>query len=257
MKTARGGQQKSSSPTPKAETENAAASIEEKRSHQGHGDGSLQSQSWETMPQDNEEAKKGMDDGGMKEQLAELERALETTRGEQQRMVQELQKLRLEREKHQQGTRELQEKMAKLRLDHEQDLHTLQAKLNEESKSSEYWSKKHQTALADFYGLKERWLERDELWKHEWERKAAEVLEERDQLREKLHTTQKVAQVQSEENEEARRQLLDLKQNISTSTRIESQVTDHEFADMMSGLNHEIQNWIVQYFRKSKNGTFF
>ncbi|KAL9087724.1 MAG: hypothetical protein Q9165_006491 [Trypethelium subeluteriae] len=256
MKTARSGQQKSSSSIPKAKTENTAALVEETRLRREHEDGSLQSQSWETMPQDDEETKKGMGDSSMKEHLAELERALQTTREEQQKMVEELQKLRLEREKHQQGTRELQEKMARLRLDHEQDLHTLQAKLDEESKSSEYWSKKHQTTLADFHGLKERWLERDELWKHEWERKAAEVLEERDQLREKLHTTQKVAQVQSEENEEARRQLLDLKQSISTSTRIESQVTDHEFADMMSGLNHEIQNWIVQYFRKSKIGRF-
>ena len=210
-------------------------------------------QSWETAPHDEEEKGEEPHNAEMRFQLADLEKALETSRGEQRKMAKELQKMRLGQGSQQQESRLLQEDMARLKLDHEQELHTLRTKIEEQSKLAEYWSKKHQIALTDLHDLKERWIERDEMWKHEWERKAAEVLEERDGLREQLHTMQKIAQTRGEDAEEAKRQLLDLKQDISSSTRIQTQVTDHEFAEMMSALNHEIQNWIVHTFRKSKN----
>ncbi|KAI9665851.1 MAG: hypothetical protein M1821_003785 [Bathelium mastoideum] len=253
-KTAPGRQDKSLPPTPKSEAETVGDHMSDARATYGNEDRSLhRAHSWETTSHDNESKERGRNDEETESQLAEVERALETSREEQQKMLKELQKLKVERDGHKQERRQLQEDMARLRLDHEQDLHSQQTKLDEKAKLAEYWSEKHQAALTDLDSLKERWLERDEMWKHEWERKAAEVLEERDELREKLHTMQKVAQVRGEEGEEARRQLLDLKQSISTSTRVQNQVTDHEFGDIMSGLNNEIQNWIVHSFRKSKN----
>ena len=255
MKTSQTGQHKSLPPTPHSETKTG---VHHSENVQGIQEGKHESfhrvQSWETTPNDEEKDDRAKDDNRGEMRFAELETALEIAREEQQKMSQELHKLRSEGKCDKQENRQLQEDLAKLRLDHEQDLHSLQNKLEEESKTSEHWSRKHHTALADLHDLKERWLERDEMWKHEWERKAADVLEERDQLREKVHTAQKIAHVRGEESEETRRQLLDLKQNISTSTRMQNQVTDHEFADLMSGLNHEIQNWIVHNFRKSKNG---
>ncbi|KAK4548056.1 hypothetical protein LTR36_010776 [Oleoguttula mirabilis] len=47
-------------------------------------------------------------------------------------------------------------------------------------------------------------------------------------------------------------QLSDLKRNISTSTRMDSQVTDSTFAQEMGVLHHELQNWIVNNFRRVK-----
>ncbi|KAF2724058.1 hypothetical protein K431DRAFT_218690 [Polychaeton citri CBS 116435] len=49
-----------------------------------------------------------------------------------------------------------------------------------------------------------------------------------------------------------RQQLVDLKRSISTSTRIESQVTDSTFAQEMEFLHHELQNWVVINFRRAK-----
>lgn len=47
-------------------------------------------------------------------------------------------------------------------------------------------------------------------------------------------------------------QLLDLKRSISTSTRTDSQVSDSTFAQEMGVLHHELQNWIVNNFRRAK-----
>ena len=257
MNAIRGGQDKSLPPTPKAATETAASLFDDRAAKPENESNPLrQARSRRNSSHDDNERNTKLENEA-RLRHTDLEKALETARKEQQKMSEELQKIRVERDSNQQGCRLLQEEMARLRLHHEQDLHTLQTKLDEESKTSDYWSKKHQTTLTDLHGLKERWLERDEMWKHEWERKAAEVLEERDQLREKVHRSQRIAQVREEESEEARRQLLELKQNISTSTRTQSQITDHEVTDMMGGLNHEIQNWIVHNFRKSKNGMYY
>lgn len=49
-------------------------------------------------------------------------------------------------------------------------------------------------------------------------------------------------------------QLLELKRNMSTSTRVEKQVADAEIIEDMGRLNNEIQNWIVSTYRKVKIG---
>ncbi|KAK4975497.1 hypothetical protein LTR42_004708 [Elasticomyces elasticus] len=49
-----------------------------------------------------------------------------------------------------------------------------------------------------------------------------------------------------------RRQLADLKRNISMSTRMDGQVTDSVFAQETGVVHHEIQNWVVNNFRRAK-----
>ncbi|KAK3068980.1 hypothetical protein LTR53_013045, partial [Teratosphaeriaceae sp. CCFEE 6253] len=49
-----------------------------------------------------------------------------------------------------------------------------------------------------------------------------------------------------------RRQLADLKRNISMSTRMDGQVTDSVFAQETGVIHHELQNWVVNNFRRAK-----
>ena len=63
------------------------------------------------------------------------------------------------------------------------------------------------------------------------------------------------ARNKSEAMEEARnahRQLSDLKRDISLATRNDVQVADSHFAQEMGLLYHEVQNWIVNNFRRAK-----
>ncbi|KAK0786951.1 hypothetical protein LTR75_013041 [Friedmanniomyces endolithicus] len=48
-----------------------------------------------------------------------------------------------------------------------------------------------------------------------------------------------------------RRQLADLKRQISLSTRMDNQVTDSVFAQATGVVHHELQNWIVHNFRRA------
>ncbi|KAK5148924.1 hypothetical protein LTR04_000316 [Oleoguttula sp. CCFEE 6159] len=132
----------------------------------------------------------------------------------------------------------------------------LRVKADDEAEQKRYWQKKHSTLQAEFDDLRERFVTRDQLWKSEWQKKSGDVLDERDELREKLHAAQKMGSSHEEEAIDLRRQLLDLKHSISTSTRMESQVTDQIFAQEMVTLNHEIQNWVVNNFRRTKSVDF-
>jgi hypothetical protein len=49
-----------------------------------------------------------------------------------------------------------------------------------------------------------------------------------------------------------RRQLAEMKRSISKSTRMDGQVTDSVFAQETGMLHHELQNWIVNNFRRAK-----
>ncbi|GAB7360510.1 hypothetical protein MBLNU230_g8460t1 [Neophaeotheca triangularis] len=47
-------------------------------------------------------------------------------------------------------------------------------------------------------------------------------------------------------------QLTDLKRSISVSTRVENEVSDGTFVQEMGRLQHEVQNWVVNNFRRAK-----
>ncbi|KAK5112135.1 hypothetical protein LTR62_004478 [Meristemomyces frigidus] len=92
-----------------------------------------------------------------------------------------------------------------------------------------------------------------------WEQEFASVRRERDGLHmqllqqtpppEDLEIGQAIT---GDEVSWLRRQLADLKKTISTSTRMDSQVTDSVFAQETGVLHHELQNWIVNNFRRAK-----
>lgn len=58
--------------------------------------------------------------------------------------------------------------------------------------------------------------------------------------------------VEDGETKSIQRQLYELKRSISTATRIENQVSDSTFAQEFANLHHELQNFIVNTFRRTK-----
>lgn len=94
--------------------------------------------------------------------------------------------------------------------------------------------------------LHEQLEQRDDVWRLEYERKSNGLMHEK-------------AAAESKARDRANslaKQLTDLKRSISTSTRIESHVmTDSTSAQEMGMLHHEVQNWVVNNFRKAKTDT--
>jgi hypothetical protein len=65
------------------------------------------------------------------------------------------------------------------------------------------------------------------------------------ELRSRLHVTEK-------ESQERLQQLLSLKSSISSLTRSDSQTTDSELADSFTQLSNRIREWVISNFRRSK-----
>jgi len=61
-----------------------------------------------------------------------------------------------------------------------------------------------------------------------------------------------VQQGKMDEVSNLQQQLSDLKRSISTSTRMDSQMSDSTFAQGMGVLHHELQNWVVNNYRRAK-----
>nr|POE83373.1 hypothetical protein CFP56_69380 [Quercus suber] len=86
----------------------------------------------------------------------------------------------------------------------------------------------------------------------EWERKSAALLEERNEALLRLQLKELEARNNKEDAESYQLQVIDLKRCISQSTRIEGQVTDSTLSQELQLLYHEMQNWVVNNFRRSK-----
>ncbi|WPH04011.1 Hypothetical protein R9X50_00689500 [Acrodontium crateriforme] len=93
------------------------------------------------------------------------------------------------------------------------------------------------------------------------EDKSAQLTREAEQLRKQLqdgtNETPKPADStpntpKKENVGDLQRQLSEMKRNISRSTRMESQVADSTFVREIGVLHYEIQNWVVNNFRRSK-----
>lgn len=91
--------------------------------------------------------------------------------------------------------------------------------------------------------------ERDEAWREEYERRA---LQERSEAEERLHMMQNEVRSQRQETSTLQQQLSELKRSVSASTRITTEVSDSTFRQEIDILQHEVQNWVVNNFRRIK-----
>ncbi|KAI9805445.1 MAG: hypothetical protein M1825_000696 [Sarcosagium campestre] len=144
-------------------------------------------------------------------------------------------------------------------VDEDSRLAEVQSLLAEQSRERAYWARKHEEVHRDFMKaesekrvLQASMSDRDARWKREWERKNEHLLRELDRSRDRYHAAQKASWEHEKEAQELRRQVLELKHSISTSTRMEGQITDDVFRQKMQTLGHDIQNWTITNFRKAK-----
>lgn len=91
--------------------------------------------------------------------------------------------------------------------------------------------------------LTEQSEHRDMMWKEEYERRS---LREREEAAAQLS-------LMGGEARSLQKQLADLKRSVSTSTRNTTQVSDTTIRQEIGVLQHEVQNWVVNNFRRAKS----
>lgn len=128
--------------------------------------------------------------------------------------------------------------------------------------------------------LADKLARRDKTQKAEYERRIVAVVNERDILAsklrmaeasveraravedtiktadEKIRVAEERAQTASSQVTAVQKQLLDLKTDIAARSGQHDNVSDQEILDMMNKLNHLVQNWCVNSFRKVKIGMY-
>lgn len=114
----------------------------------------------------------------------------------------------------------------------------------------------HDRADAEAEELREQ-LRLSEVTRHqERERAKEEILRHHNLLAVKLRDAEATAEAAVKNAHNLEKQLRELKQNMSKSTRVEKQVSDQEVTEKMGRLHHEVQNWVVNAFRRVKIGEY-
>ncbi|KAI9822788.1 MAG: hypothetical protein M1832_003021 [Thelocarpon impressellum] len=177
------------------------------------------------------------------------------------------QKLQAELEQYKERAQHHDSELTALRLAKEQEEECSQqrartvaaqeARLAAEARDKTFWARKHEEVHRQYLKTESEYrilqatvADRDGMWKREWERKNEHLLQERDRCRDGFHAAQRAAQEWEDEAREMRRQVLELKHSISTSTRTEAQVTDDVFREKVRLLGHDVQNWTITNYRK-------
>ena len=178
----------------------------------------------------------------------------------QEELDRNLEHLRRVEEEHASMERENDYHEAKSRAS-DRTIVALEAKITKESEERQFWSNKYEEihgqylkTESEFRIFQAQLADRNLMWKREWERKNEHLLEERDRCRDGIHAARRVADDLANENNELRRQVLELKHSISTSTRTEGQVTDDVFREKVRNLGHDVQNWTINNFRRKTIG---
>lgn len=101
--------------------------------------------------------------------------------------------------------------------------------------------------------LKTQFAKKDAAFKSELEKRTQELAREQSDALKELRTVKTRASVRENQNDGLQRQLTDLKRSISRSTRVETVVTsDSTFRQEMDTVSYEVQNWVVNNYRKAK-----
>jgi hypothetical protein len=170
-------------------------------------------------------------DAQMAGRIAELEGALITARKEQRAMQEELEKARrhgwLSEAKDYQSVLEPQKECYP---PDESNDHVLQ----------QNFDLRYKLAL-----LQDKLVSQDNVYRNNVERAMSNGDGEWNELRSRLHTTEK-------ESQERLQQLLSLKSSISSLTRSSLQATDSELAESFNHLFNRIREWVISNFRRTK-----
>jgi hypothetical protein len=175
------------------------------------------------------------------------------------------------------GTRNASSKFASLRAAFEQPNpseaapDSVKRRLSSSEKSLDRVSERKHEYEAEINKLKDE-LEKEKEMRIAYEEKVTQLEEESEELQAQLEeqeheheqTIQRLkteaearlnamaSEVRSrtQDNNNLQKQLVDLKRSVSTSTRTSPQVSDTTFAQEIGILQHEVQNWVVNNFRR-------
>ncbi|KAF2463459.1 uncharacterized protein BDR25DRAFT_307750 [Lindgomyces ingoldianus] len=199
---------------------------------------------------------KSIQDAKTADRIAELERALAVAREEQKALREELEKAR----KHGTVYRDARD-------DYRKQLHgpynrssrsaspmtdSTQTEYEEDISPRRSWSQQREELIEQNYELRgkladlqEQLVEQDTAFRTKLDQEMHKGEREWNELTGRLHQSEK-------ESQERLQQLLDLKHNISTLTRMDSQVTDFELAEKVDQLFHRTREWVISNFRRTK-----
>ncbi|KAI9836015.1 MAG: hypothetical protein M1837_003533 [Sclerophora amabilis] len=175
--------------------------------------------------------------------------------GESETPSEDVERLKREHQAQEETIRDQQRSIEHFHIEFEK----LNSELQYEKGDKAYWFKRHGEVRDEYTRVEQEhhefqtdFLGRDKAWKREYKAKQDQLLVELDHFRDRYHATLKAKQDLENLVLEYRQQISGLKHDISTSTRMHGQVTDDELRDRIYVLGHDLQNWIINKFRRAK-----
>lgn len=189
------------------------------------------------------------------DRVAELEKALSLAHAEQKRSLEEIERLRRDEAGYRDAIDGYKRQLDQARNDpYGGDL--LHMDFEREAERQRAWTKQRvdlQSHVCDLQdkvvSLHSEIIDRDARWKLQLDRERAEWTRERNHFAERVHAAEKEALGR-------RDQLMSLKTNISTMSRMENQLTDSNLVAKMNELYYRTREWALANFRRARLGRF-
>jgi hypothetical protein len=135
-------------------------------------------------------------------------------------------------------------------LSHEAEIVRLRDELEKEKILRKQSETETSHLVKEVEVLKEELNKKDSYWREELRTKVHQARQEGGGSGKDMHSSRNQARLG---DTGLQRQLTDLKRSISKSTRVETVITsDGNFVQEMGSLAHEVQNWIVNSYRRAK-----
>jgi activating signal cointegrator complex subunit 1 len=135
-------------------------------------------------------------------------------------------------------------------LSHEAEIARLRDELEKEKIIRKESETQTSRLVKEVEVLKDELKQKDSYWREELREKVHQARQEGGGPGKDMHSSRNQARLG---DTGLQRQLTDLKRSISKSTRVETVITsDGNFVQEMGSLAHEVQNWIVNNYRRAK-----
>jgi chromosome segregation ATPase len=160
---------------------------------------------------------------------------------------------------------ELEKELATMEDEFERELTQLSHKLTNESETAIFWQQKHSTLNQTFLKTDtDLRLLRQEVNTFQQSReerdrdiktRISSLMLDRDAFREAYNEA--MGELRAKENmiKALQGQVWGLKSFVSTSSKMDEQVTDEAFGEYMQRLGNSLQNWVITNFRRAKIGN--
>jgi hypothetical protein len=148
--------------------------------------------------------------------------------------------------------------------DYERELTQLKKKRQEESETAAFWQQKHSTLNQTFLKTDTdlRLLRQEassvQQGREDRERdikaRISTLLLDREAFREAYNEAMREMSIKDQTIKELQSQVWGLKNFVSSSSKMDEQVTDEVFGEQMQRLGNSLQNWVITNFRRAKIG---